>query len=684
MVNIGYQVRDFKFIDYDLYSLKDSSTDKSFVFRGPPPSTLEKGLYFSSLGAAFTYGCYTQKPYTQLLSDLFNFSSINLGTEGAGPSYFIREDNKFLLDLVNGSRFAVISFMSAKSCSNSLFKVSPESQEKISFFNQEHYQPAHKLYQWLLENKDEDFVRNIVQETRNKYVEDFVSLLKSIKVPKILIWFSKGLPNYQESYTNDVWKLFGDFPQLVNSAMVDEVKLYCDDYIECVTSKETPQVLLNRFESLLDSVKKDPAYGYSSSNYNLYYATPEMHIDAANFLISPCSKYLPEKVEDSSLILADFPNYLQVKDLFDYLLKIYFQNFLKDIVKTSKVVIFSEPDFRNYLYFNDNLKEFSTKLKTYTDYDKVFNLYDDNSFDYYIDFTINSRKNKTSKNKEYIRKITLNKSQKIIDWLDDIVPYLLSKPTKMSLADLHKKLDSRNNPEILYSIFCTERSGSTFFCDLLNQNLGGNPIEHIRGPLLYLTKNRYRLNLDVCHILEKVSRFGCSHKAFGTKIISHFLFKLIEMLDRHEISKLIGFLNKSKIIYLYREDKYAQAVSKYIASSTKQWHIRSFESLQQCREKADQVSYNFNLLKEIYENFMAEEEKLKSFIELNFKQILPVKYEDIVNQNSESQGNIEKVIAFIKPDVQKLTQIQSEYKILSSGLNHEIIARFKEDYEANK
>ena len=254
----------------------------------------------------------------------------------------------------------------------------------------------------------------------------------------------------------------------------------------------------------------------------------------------------------------------------------------------------------------------------------------------------------------------------------------------MSLADLHKKLDSRNNPEILYSIFCTERSGSTFFCDLLNQNLGGNPIEHIRGPLLYLTKNRYRLNLDVCHILEKVSRFGCSHKAFGTKIISHFLFKLIEMLDRHEISKLIGFLNKSKIIYLYREDKYAQAVSKYIASSTKQWHIRSFESLQQFREKADQVSYNFNLLKEIYENFMAEEEKLKSFIELNFKQILPVKYEDIVNQNSESQGNIEKVIAFIKPDVQKLTQIQSEYKILSSGLNHEIIARFKEDYEANK
>lgn len=683
MVNIGYQVRDFKFIDYNLYSLKDSNTDKSFVFRGPPPSTLKKGLYFSSLGAAFTYGCYTHKPYTQLLSDLFNFSSINLGTEGAGPSYFLRKDNKFLLDLINSSRLALISFMSARSCSNSLFKVSCSgSQEKISFFNQEDYQPAHKLYQWLLENKDEDFVRNIVQETRNKYVEDFVALLKSIKVPKVLIWFSKRSPSYQESYVNDVWKLFAYFPQLVNSAMVDEIKLYCDDYVECVTSKGTPQVLLNRFTRLADSVKKDPTYGYSSSNYNLYYASPEMHIDAANSLVFTGSKYLSQKVPDSSLVLTDFPNYIQVKDVFDNLREIHCQYFLKKIINASKTLIFAEPEFRNYLYFDDDLKTLSTKLKICTDYDKVFNFYEDNSFDYCIDFTINSRKTRISKNKESITAITFNRSQKTIDWLDNVVPYLLSKPTKMSLTDLHKKLESGNNPEILYSILCTPRSGSTFLCDLLNQNLGGNSLEHIRNPLLYLTKNRYRLNLDVCDLLEKVSRFGCSHKVFGTKIISHFLFELIEILDRHEISKLIGFLNQFKIVYLYREDKYAQAVSRHIASNTKQWHAKSIESLEQYSEKAQKVNYNFNLIEAIYENLMAEEGKLKFFLELNFKQILVVKYEDIVSQNPESQANLEKVVTFIKPDVQKLTQIQSKYKVLSSPLAQEMIVRFKEEYGA--
>ena len=44
---------------------------------------------------------------------------------------------------------------------------------------------------------------------------------------------------------------------------------------------------------------------------------------------------------------------------------------------------------------------------------------------------------------------------------------------------------------------------------------------------------------------------------------------------------------------------------------------------------------------------MAEEGKLKSFLELNFKQILVVKYEDIVSQNPESQANLEKVVTFI-------------------------------------
>lgn len=38
----------------------------------------------------------------------------------------------------------------------------------------------------------------------------------------------------------------------------------------------------------------------------------------------------------------------------------------------------------------------------------------------------------------------------------------------MSFVDFYKKLDFRNNLEILYLIFCMERLGSIFFCDLFN------------------------------------------------------------------------------------------------------------------------------------------------------------------------------------------------------------------------
>lgn len=68
-------------------------------------------------------------------------------------------------------------------------------------------------------------------------------------------------------------------------------------------------MFLNRFESLLDFVKKDLVYGYFLLNYNLYYVMFEMYIDVVNFFIFFCFKYLFEKVEDFFLILVDFFNY---------------------------------------------------------------------------------------------------------------------------------------------------------------------------------------------------------------------------------------------------------------------------------------------------------------------------------------------------------------------------------------
>ena len=153
-LNIGYQKRDFDFFDYDLYTLTDPHTKTPFVLRGPASPTLEPGQYFSSIGPAFTYGCYTQHPYTQMIAEELGFPGINLGVQGAGPSHYTNSHNQLLLDIINRSKFVIVAVMSGRSVSNSLFEVSSESQEKLKLVGQKNYQPAHKLYQWLLENKN--------------------------------------------------------------------------------------------------------------------------------------------------------------------------------------------------------------------------------------------------------------------------------------------------------------------------------------------------------------------------------------------------------------------------------------------------------------------------------------------------------------------------------------------------
>jgi hypothetical protein len=307
-LDVGYQKRDFDFFNYDLYTLTDPQTKKPFVLRGPKSATLEPGRYFSSIGPAFTYGCYTHNPYTQMVAEELDFPGINLGVQGAGPSHYINPNNQLLLDIINRSKFVIVAVMSGRSVSNSLFEVSSESQEKLKLMGGKNYQPAHKLYEWLLEENDQGYIKKIIAETRANFVQDYIKLFSKVKVPKILLWFSKREPDYQEKYDADVWQLLGKFPHLVNRQMIDAIKEHSDEYVECVTRVGTPQILFDRFSGQPGIVKKDPEYGYSESGYNMYYALPEMHLDATNKLLKPCSKYIDNRK-------YQYSDYIQAREL---------------------------------------------------------------------------------------------------------------------------------------------------------------------------------------------------------------------------------------------------------------------------------------------------------------------------------------------------------------------------------
>ena len=64
--------------------------------------------------------------------------------------------------------------------------------------------------------------------------------------------------------------------------MVNEIKKYSDDYVECASRKGIPQPLISRFTG-------KPAV-INGKTLNRYYPSPEMHIEAANLLEAVCNK----------------------------------------------------------------------------------------------------------------------------------------------------------------------------------------------------------------------------------------------------------------------------------------------------------------------------------------------------------------------------------------------------------
>jgi Domain of unknown function (DUF6473) len=285
-----YQKRDWEVIDYQGYILPNTGGK---YFRGPQPKTLDKGKYFVCLGAAQTFGCYCENPYPILLQEKLNFPVLNLGYSGAGPLFFLQ--NPSLIEYINNAKFAIVQVMSGRSESNSLFDSG--GREYLTRLSDGVKIGADLAYKELLEKRDRSYVETIITETRQNWVKHFQELLQMIEVPKILFWFSVREPFYQEKYTSsEVAALFGRYPHLVNSKMIDEIRKYSDRYVECTSSRGMPQLLISRFTNkpaIIDPGREDLRKLYGNSQlFNRYYPSPEMQIDATNILEKTCQQFL--------------------------------------------------------------------------------------------------------------------------------------------------------------------------------------------------------------------------------------------------------------------------------------------------------------------------------------------------------------------------------------------------------
>lgn len=300
----GYQARDYEVVDYQMYELAGTN----LWFRGPAPS-LVPGGYFTCIGAAQTFGCFCLEPYPALLEKRLGISALNLGYGGAGPEFFLRHPQ--LIEHINRGKFVIIQVMSGRSQSNSMFNSG--GLEYLTRRTDGRKMGANAAYAELLNGPDRlrgvlprrlgrilarlaamPRAKRIVTETQDNWTASYTRLLELIKVPTILLWFSKRVPEYKPSLRS-VPRLFGDFPQLVTAEMVRAVQKQCDSYVECVTKRGSPQPLVSRFTGLPVTVTPAadrPDLGAERWTHNRYYPSPEMQEDAADAVVGSCLEYL--------------------------------------------------------------------------------------------------------------------------------------------------------------------------------------------------------------------------------------------------------------------------------------------------------------------------------------------------------------------------------------------------------
>jgi hypothetical protein len=277
---MGYQERDWEVIDYQAYQLESVKAQARGIeaqFRGPK-TALKSKKYFVCLGAAQTFGCYSENPYPSLLSQHLKMPVLNLGVAGASPTFFLK--NQILLNLINNAKFAVVQVMSGRSESNSLFTVR-DGFGAGAVIRKKDNKLLTTIDAYTELFSDRRAMRKVVQETEKRSVENHIRLLQQINIPTILLWFSERKPRYKKNFKN-LDSLFGKFPHLIDEKLLSEIKLHSDYYVEAISNEGMPQELHSRFTGkrvVIDSRLDEKIFPWQPTK-NYYYPSPEMQIKA--------------------------------------------------------------------------------------------------------------------------------------------------------------------------------------------------------------------------------------------------------------------------------------------------------------------------------------------------------------------------------------------------------------------
>jgi LPS sulfotransferase NodH len=254
-----------------------------------------------------------------------------------------------------------------------------------------------------------------------------------------------------------------------------------------------------------------------------------------------------------------------------------------------------------------------------------------------------------------------------------------------------KDLNKNEELAVYFSyMLCTSpRSGSTLLCGLLNQSgVAGRPAsyfrpesipEYAKGWGVRLEENSWDKKYIKAVLKESAneSRYGglrimwSNFPAFKTR-----LKELYPMVD-NDRALLLDSLGVNKYVYLYRNNKLAQAVSLVIAKQTGLWHLNSDGSDREKDESKSQLKYSYDEISEELQMLKDEALGWEVWFQTNRIQPLMLEYEDLA---ANPKGALEEILTFI--DVDRASVVDVGTKKMANALNKEWIDRYNNELMA--
>jgi hypothetical protein len=265
-----------------------------FFVRGPrlPAGDVQRGNYFSLVGAAETVGVHVREPYGALLAERLRLPCLNLGKGGAGVAFFSRPEMGEIVAKINKGKFLVLTVMSGRQTGNSLITACDGTCRCVHDGRE---MTVERAWEKILEAHwhDRDYLAGLVRELRRNYVVEYLRFLRLVEVPAILFYFSQRRPGYDIDWSkknrNSLW---ATFPHFVDDAVLAEIRAGAGGrivYRECVSRRGIPYVLRDKTGKVI------PIWYEELGEYRTrhgYYPSPEMHRDAAAALEPLCRKLL--------------------------------------------------------------------------------------------------------------------------------------------------------------------------------------------------------------------------------------------------------------------------------------------------------------------------------------------------------------------------------------------------------